>query len=427
MIAKPDRGSLGTAATNEYKSSDHFRRHELPVPNGLPAIDHRSLRMERLTKVQAALQRRNIAACLLYNPVNIRYATGTWNMPVWTMHNPFRYALVPAEGKPVVFEYSTTPYISEGLENLAEVRPAVVWYYYGAGPRLSERVEKWADEIVELVSKVSGKNVRLAVDKLDPEGAAALRQRGVEYVNGQEVMEAARLLKGAEELKCVRESIATCEIGIARMREALRPGITENALWSVLVATNIELGGEWAEGRLLSSGPRTFPWYQEATNRRIKAGDLVSFDSDLIGPYGYCADISRTFLCEPGRPTTVQRELYKLAYDQLMTNISLVRPGIGYRAIAENAWKIPEKYNSGRYECVAHGVGMVDESPIIPFIDEWDAAGYDGVVVPGMVLCIESYIGAAGHGGVKLEDQILVNDGGVEVLSTFPFEDAFSV
>ena len=72
--------------------------------------------------------------------------------------------------------------------------------------------------------------------------------------------------------------------------------MTEEELWSYLHKTNIENGGEWIETRLLSSGPRTNPWFQECSNRIIQKGDLVAFDTDMVGPYGYCADISRTFV-----------------------------------------------------------------------------------------------------------------------------------
>ena len=73
------------------------------------------------------------------------------------------------------------------------------------------------------------------------------------------------------------------------MREALRPGITENALWAELHRGNIAGGGEWIECRLLASGPRTNPWFRESSMRVIERGDIVAFDTDLIGPYGYCS------------------------------------------------------------------------------------------------------------------------------------------
>ena len=87
---------------------------------------------------------------------------------------------------------------------------------------------------------------------------------------------------------------------------------------------------------------------------------------------------------------------------------------------------MPDDFRAQRYSVLAHGVGMCDEWPAILYRDEWrDKGGYDGVFEPGMTLCIESYTGAVGGSeGVKLEEQVLITEDGVQRLSTFPFEDA---
>jgi Xaa-Pro dipeptidase len=87
---------------------------------------------------------------------------------------------------------------------------------------------------------------------------------------------------------------------LRRMQSAHRPGISEQALWSVLNQANAELGGEWIETRLLSAGQRTNPWYNECGDTVIAEGDLVSFDTDLVGRHGYSVDISRSWLTGDG-------------------------------------------------------------------------------------------------------------------------------
>ena len=119
---------------------------------------------------------------------------------------------------------------------------------------------------------------------------------GIEVVDAKLVLEQARVIKSPEELKCMKAAIEVCEIGINKMREELKAGITEDELWSILHKTNIENGGEWIECRILSSGERTNPWMQESSNKIIQSGEIVSFDTDMVGPYGYCADISRAFV-----------------------------------------------------------------------------------------------------------------------------------
>src|SRR3546814_19208097 len=84
---------------------------------------------------------------------------------------------------------------------------------------------------------------------------------------------------------------------MAAMRDALTPGMSENELWSILNQVNAAGGGEWIETRLLAAGSRTNPWFHECGEAVIQAGDIVSFDTDMIGHHGYFADVSRTFLC----------------------------------------------------------------------------------------------------------------------------------
>ncbi|HYB57445.1 MAG TPA: Xaa-Pro peptidase family protein [Alphaproteobacteria bacterium] len=389
-------------------------------------IDMMALRAYRMGRVQAELRRRDYGAALLFDPMNIRYATGSRNMSVWTSHTPARYCFLPADGKAILFDFHNCEHLSAGLETIAEVRPARGFYFFGAGSRVEEKAKAWAEEIVELVARHCGANRRLAVDRLDPPGTAALLARGVRILDGQEVCELARSIKSEEEIACMTHAIAVCEAGMARMREALRPGLSENELWAMLHETNIRLGGEWIETRILSSGERTNPWFQECGDRLIRAGDLVSFDTDLIGPFGYCADISRTYFCGPGKPSQEQRRLYGLALEQIHYNIDkLMRPGLNFREASELAWRIPNAFVKNRYSCVAHGVGLCDEWPKITHIQDREKSAYDGELAPGMTICVESYMGAeGGREGVKLEQQVLITDKGSLLLSTFPFEEA---
>ena len=386
-------------------------------------VDMRRMRAYRLSRVREQLRAHDYAGCLLFDPINIRYATGSRNMAVWTLHNDARYCFVPTEGPIVLFDYRNCEFMSDDLETIDEVRPTTPWFFFGAGPRYAEKAVAWAAEIAELVDRHGGGNRRLAVDHCGPEGAAELIKLGVELVNGQEVLELARVIKSADEVACMNIAISVCEAGMARMHDSLRAGMTENALWSILDQTNVEMGGEWMETRLLASGGRTNPWFQECSDRVIRAGELVAFDTDLIGPFGYCADISRTYFCGPGKPTAAQRRLYSLAYEQIHHNIDLLRPGLGFRELSERAWRVPDIYEPNRYGSVVHGVGLCDEYPRMPGLPDFEKSGYDGVFEVGMTVCVESYIGAVGGDeGVKLEQQVLITETGVELLSTFPFE-----
>ncbi|MBI3514861.1 MAG: aminopeptidase P family protein [Proteobacteria bacterium] len=382
------------------------------------------LRGYRLARFQAELRRLDYAGAVLFDPVNLRYATGSRNMAVWILHNPARYGFVPAEGKAVIFDFHGCGHLSDGIETIGEARPARSWFFFPAGNRMQERAELWAEEIAQLVRERCGANRRIAVDRLDPPGLRALEKRGIEVFDAQEPCELARAIKSPDEIACMVQAIAVCEAGIAAMREALKPGITENALWALLHEVNIRLDGEWIETRLLSSGPRTNPWFQECGDRVIRAGELVAFDTDLIGPFGYCADISRTFFCGPGRASERQRRHYALAVEQIEHNMALIRPGLGFREMSEIAWKIPDAYVANRYSSLVHGVGLCDEWPKVVHREDVARSAYDGEFQENMTVCVESYIGEqGGPDGVKLEQQVVVTATGCELLSSFPFDE----
>jgi len=412
-----------TAVVQEgrVEARQHGAMEYSQAPTDLDAV-----RMYRLGRVREALKERDYAAIILYDQLNTRYATDATDMQLWCSHNENRFVFVPAEGPVIMFEYGGYKHLSEDLPGVDEVRPVTTWYYFGAGPNIEKKVTKWGAEIADLVAQYGGGNKRVAIDRCGPLGVMELTRRGISIHDGFELMENAREIKSAGEILLMRHAINVCEQGMEAMRQALRPGITENALWAKLHERNIALGGEWIETRLLSSGERTNPWFRESSMRVIEKGDMVSVDTDLIGPYGYCCDMSRSWVCDDGKASDEQRRLYSAAVEQIEHNTAILKPGMTYREIAEKAWKIPDEFFANRYSSMIHGVGLCDEYPAIKHFSDFDEKGYDGVVHPGMTLCVESYIGASGgHEGVKLEEQVLITEDGYEKLTSFPLQLEF--
>ena len=391
------------------------------------AIDHGQLAADRLARFRAELVRRDYGAAVLSDPINIRYVTGARNMAVWTMHAPGRYVFVPVDGPVVLFEYASSKHLSEGLDTIDEIRHSVSPFYFLAGPRTAEMAERWSRDIVALTLAHAGPDHRLAVDRCEPWLARHLSDAGITLFDAQEPAEVARMIKTPEEVACMQLAMDVCDVAVERLRAVLQPGVTENQLWAVLHETNIAHGGEWIECRLLSSGPRTNPWFHECGNRVIEAGDLVGFDTDMVGPNGYLADISRTMLCPGSAPTANQRRLHDIAQEQVLTNIDVIRPGMSLREFSERCWPVPEEYLPNRYMLMVHGAGMVDEAPAIAYAVDFPDWGYDGVIEENMVLCVESYIGEhGGNEGVKLEEQVLMTASGAIPMSKSPLVDALT-
>jgi len=388
------------------------------------AIDETTLanvRAWRLRRVRAEMAARDIGSIVLVDPVNVRYATDTRNMQIFSARNPARYVFIPVEGPVVMFEFAGCGHLSADAGNVDEVRIATTVSYVAAAPRLPEAVAVWAEEIADLARAYG--NARIGVERFNAACAFALRERGLDVIDAQEPVERARAVKCADELALMQASAALTMRGVDRLRRRIRPGITENELWAELWHTVMAEGGDYVETRLLSSGVRTNPWFQEASDKRIEAGELVSLDTDVVGAYGYYCDFSRSFVCG-GRASAEQRTLYRLAYDQIHHNMSLIKPGMSFAELSERGWRIPDDYFPNRYYLLAHGIGMTGEYPYILYWHDHRLGGYDGVVEKNMVLCVESYIGSRRGGeGVKLEQQVRVVDDGVELMTDYPFDE----
>lgn len=375
----------------------------------------------RLARLRQKMAERDCTALLLYDPVNIRYAFDSSNMSIWTMHNPTRYALILADGPAIMFEFDGCEHLNKGLVGIDEIRPAKSWIYFTAGNLVHQRMLDWADEIADIV-KTRGRNSRIAVDRLEPAGAFELRQRGLDILDGQELAEEARTIKSADEIKLMRWTIRVCEAGMARMYEASEPGRTEREIWAELHFENARSGGEWLETKLVTAGPRTNPWYQECSDYAIKKGDMIALDTDMVGPYGYCADLSRSWTCGHTKMTPKQRELYASAREQIEHNLGLLQPGLSFAEFNAKSWQIPDKYLPYRYSLALHGTGLCDEWPTVYLHPDFDPA-MSGVLEENMVVNVESLIAEQGSESIKLETQVLITATGAQRLDTFPWEE----
>tara|TARA_Y100001970_G_scaffold108102_1_gene135204 strand:+ start:29254 stop:30528 length:1275 start_codon:yes stop_codon:yes gene_type:complete len=388
-------------------------------------IDFNQMRMYRLNRVKEQLLKNDIGACVLFDPINIRYATDTRNMSMYNMHIISRYVFIPAEGPVILFEYPKSEHLVQDVCTIDEIRNCIIWDFFSNGKNVYSKALKWAASIDDLMKNYVSENKNLAIDVLDPAGISALKDNyKYKLYNAQEYLETARSIKCEDELICIEASVRNAERGIMQMHEKLDANMTEEELWSYLHKANIETGGEWFDTRLLSSGPRTNPWLQECSNRIIQKNELVAFDTDMIGTYGYCTDVSRTFV-EGHKLNDDQKKLHELAYENIMHNEQLIKPGVSFKEFAENAWRLPENCFDNHYPCQVHGVGLCDEWPFVGYPEnnytDYTQADFSGVFEENMTICVESYIGeVGGREGVKLENQYIVKKNGLKLLSTIP-------
>ena len=392
--------------------------------NSIEIVDRetqRRIQHFRVERIRERLRAEDCAAIVLFDPLQIRYATGARNMQVWTMHNLCRYAVLFESGDPVIFEIPSSAHLARAY--IDDIRPSLSTEYMAVGTRGAEMGKRWTQSMLSLLSERGIGDRRLAIDRADLTLVLESQRQSLQLVPGQPIMERARAIKSRDEIEALSRSLATCEQSVAEMRERLEPGMRESEALAMLVEGSIRRGGEYPETRLLTSGPRTNPWFQETSDRVIENGDLLAFDTDLIGPLGFYNDISRSWVVGDRRPDDRQRRLYDLAYRQLRHNLELLRPGIGFLEYSDKAFQLPEDCLPNRYADVAHGCGMAVEYPFIWYREDEEWGAYDGRFEQDMVVCIECYAGElGGHEGVKLEQPVWLSENGPVELSGYPFE-----
>lgn len=390
---------------------------------GLELPDLTKVRQYRHQRLVSHIIERDLGGLLLFDPLNIRYATDSTNMQLWNTHNPFRALLVCPDGYMVIWDYAQGKFLSTFNPLVREQRDGADLFYFDRGDKSDDAARRLVDQIGTLIDAHGQGNRRIAVDKPMLHAHWALEAAGFTITEGEELTEKARSIKCADEIRAMRCSIATCEAAMAAMEEALQPGITENDLWAVLHAENIRRGGEWIETRLLTSGPRTNPWFQECGPRVLQPNEILSFDTDLIGPYGICADLSRSWWIGPEGPPDDIVYAMRHGVEHIRQNMEMLRPGMHMEDLSRNTHKLDDQFQAQKYGCLMHGVGLCDEWPMIAYPDKMVQGAFDYVLEPGMTLCVEALVSPEGGDfSIKLEDQVVITEDGYENLTRYPFD-----
>jgi Xaa-Pro aminopeptidase len=407
-----DRIEIGPTlqAMQEWESAG------LTLPN---LANMRAYRHKRLTQ---HIVDREWGGLLMFDPLNIRYATDSTNMQLWNTHNPFRAVLVCADGYMVIWDYKNSPFLSTFNPLVREQRSGADLFYFDRGDKIDVAADVFSKEVRDLINEHGGGNNRLGMDKGMLHGIRALESQGFQIMDGEECTEKSRSIKGPDEILAMRCASHACEAAVKEMQDAVEVGMSEDEIWAELHRANIARGGEWIETRLLSTGPRTNPWFQECGPRRLQNNEILAFDTDLIGCYGICIDISRTWWIGDEKPRPDMIYAMQHAYEHIHTNMAMLKPGVPLRDLTFKGHQLDDQYMKGKYGCRFHGVGLCDEWPLITYADKFVEGAFDYELEAGMVLCAEALVSPEGGDfSIKLEDQVLVTEDGYENLTKYPF------
>jgi len=369
-------------------------------------VDMERLARDRLARLQAAMQSENLAALLLTDFLNIRYATNTVMMLGLRATGVQRFALIPAAGEPLICQRE--------LSRKSQYR-SLRFDAYMFAMRPPVATADFIDQTIDGLKQLGATNERIGVDFLNLTAIDGLKSRGISLTDGWPAINKARAGKTADELALIRWTTKAKERGYDLVRQALRDSDPpedklSRIMLDYLMDQGFEAGSEFIsiyDSSLADSRPHNEPMGADLV---VKQGDLVICDATVAGPGGYYSDFARTF--SHGAPTAATKQRYKEAHRSLQEAVNLVRPGPcteAFRRFGKGASTRLPGFDG------FHGVGLcIYESP---WLRGGDPEKYMISLEENMIVALE-----INHYPVKLEHLLRVTHDGAEILSHYPVD-----
>jgi Xaa-Pro dipeptidase len=273
-------------------------------------------------------------------------------------------------------------------------------------------VLSWRDgeDPFQLVAEAIGQPRLLAVEKRHLTVAVAERIGAPRLLDAGELLRRFRLRKSAGELEKLARAAQVTDFVTDRIGESMRAGQTEIEVGMALATLMGAEGAKPAFEAIVQSGPNTAQPHLRPTARRLQPGDLVLLDFGAAWE-GYLADTTR--MAVVGEPDPRQRELHQLVLDAHDAAIARVRPGVTTGEVDAAAREVIEGAGQGAHfiHRVGHGLGLeVHEDPSLD-------PGSGIPLEEGMVFTVEPGVYIPGWGGIRIEDDVVVEAGGARLLT----------
>jgi Xaa-Pro aminopeptidase len=382
------------------------------------------LRAERLARIGGLLAKSSLGALLCFDMVNIRYITAT-HIGTWAQDKLNRFCLLPQHDEPIMWDFGSAarhhqlynPWLGDGRSRagIATLR--------GAMSPESGRAEDVADKIVVELEQRGLLNEPVGVDAVEPPVLFALQARGIEVVDGQQLMQMARMIKTQDEITLLNQACAMVDAAYEELYRAMRPGMRENECVALVNKVLYEMGSEFVEGVNAISGERCNPHPHVYTDRALRPGDPAYFDI-LHSFMGYRTCYYRTFAVASGSRALV--DAYRRCRYYLDAAIELIRPGATTGEVV-SVWPRAQEFGFADEEAAfalqfGHGVGLsIWEKPIFSRLVSLE---HPEEVREGMVFALETFWPASdGWSAARIEEQLVVTADGCEVITRFPAED----
>jgi len=264
------------------------------------------------------------------------------------------------------------------------------------------------------VSKLSSAAIGFESDLTTVAAAAQMKElvhRHIEWKPIAGLIMRQRMIKDADELKLIREAVKLGAKVYQQATKFIQPGARE-----VEVAGKLEYAARQAGAdgmsfeTIVAAGKRGALPHGRASGQPIPKRGFVVVDSGVI-LRGYCSDMTRTV--HVGPISRVERAWYKAVLEAQLVGIGTVRPGVTAAEVDNATRSVLRKAKLDRYftHSTGHGVGLEIHEP--PRLGKKQPER----LAPGMIITIEPGIYIPGKAGIRIEDMVVVTEGGCEVLT----------
>jgi len=382
------------------------------------------LRDERLERIRSVLAESELGALLCFDMSNIRYITAT-HIGTWAQDKLNRFCLLPQGDEPIMWDFGSAarhhqlynPWLGDGRSR------AGISTMRGAMAPEAGRAEDVARKIRVELEQRGLLSEPLGVDAVELPVLFALQAEGIDVVDGQQLMQKARVIKTQDEITLLNTACMMVDAAYEELYRAMRPGVRENECVALVNRVLYEMGSEFVEGVNAISGERCSPHPHVYTDRALRPGDPAYFDI-LHSFMGYRTCYYRTFAI--GSASRSMIDAYKRCRYYLDAAIDIIRPGVTTADVV-SLWPRAEEFGFPDEEAAfalqfGHGVGLtIWEKPIFSRLVSLD---HPEEIREGMVFALETFWPAAdGWSAARIEEQLVVTKEGCEVITRFPAED----
>lgn len=385
--------------------------------------DFPRLRIERVESAQREMRTAGVAGLLVWKDENVRFLTSLRAQLIAGKTMSLNGALLQPDGDPVL--------LCSGGE-LDHVRHGMSWIGESHAIPIMEQAELVDGFVKDILGPIlknrqldSG---RFGVDAANISFINALAQHlpDLELVDGDHIMQKARLIKSDIEMAIIEESCAIGDAVTQRALDETRAGRRELEVAGDAMQTLFHLGGEMAHviTPFVASGEHMSPPHRLATDKLMRNMDLCFIDIGAMWN-GYFADIGRTTII--GKPTKQQKQIYTAVYEGLMAGVEKMRPGFTNKDASDAIVNKIGDHGLAEYMFslfIGHGIGMGANEP--PYIGENMPGSTEVEFRAGMVFAVEPLVwvpDVRGGGGVRIEDMIQITDGPANILSRVEYEE----